>query len=75
MKYRLLNKIYADLFGYFWTTCPLCGQMFGGHECKGGSIMTSWDDRKKVCPDCEKKVDEYNQYWMKNHPHPEVYVN
>jgi hypothetical protein len=29
---RLLNKLYANLFGYFWIPCPLCGNMFGGHE-------------------------------------------
>jgi len=32
MKHRYLNKIYAKFFGYFWLPCPLCGQMFGGHE-------------------------------------------
>lgn len=30
---RFLNWLYAELFNYFWLPCPICGQMFGGHEC------------------------------------------
>lgn len=30
---RYINKLYAKLFGYFWLPCPICGEMFGGHEC------------------------------------------
>ena len=42
MKYRMLNKIYAQLNRYFWLPCPVCGQMFGGHEWKDieGKIST-----------------------------------
>ena len=29
---RLLNRLFAALFGYFWLPCPACGRMFGGHE-------------------------------------------
>ena len=29
---RFLHKLYAWTFGYFWLPCPLCGEMFGGHE-------------------------------------------
>ena len=29
---RLLHKLYARFFGYFWLPCPVCGQHFGGHE-------------------------------------------
>jgi len=32
MRFRLFNKLYAKLFGYFWLPCPICGRMFGGHE-------------------------------------------
>ena len=32
MKFRTLNKWYANLFGYFWLPCHICGQYFGGHE-------------------------------------------
>ena len=29
---RTLNRLYAFVCGYFWLPCPLCGDMFGGHE-------------------------------------------
>ena len=32
---RILAKLYADFFGYFWLPCPICGKFFGGHECRG----------------------------------------
>lgn len=31
---RWFNKLYADVFGYFWLPCPRCGRYFGGHEWK-----------------------------------------
>lgn len=37
-RFRKLNQAWALLFGYFWTTCPICGQMFGGHECGTRSV-------------------------------------
>ncbi len=61
-EYRWLQHLYAELNGYFWIPCPLCGKYFGGHE---------WKDRKghksdipvgprsgtihhgtAICPDC-----------------------
>ena len=33
MRYpRWVNQLYAELLGYFWLPCPLCGTPFGGHE-------------------------------------------
>lgn len=29
---RFLNRVYAFVFGYFWLTCPICKEYFGGHE-------------------------------------------
>jgi hypothetical protein len=29
---RAASKLYADLFGYFWVPCPVCGTDFGGQE-------------------------------------------
>ena len=52
MKYRLFNKIYAKLLGYFWLPCPICGQHFGGHEW-GKKDRESFDIG--ICPDCEAK--------------------
>jgi formylmethanofuran dehydrogenase subunit E len=53
LKFRWCNKIYADILGYFWLPCPICHQMFGGHEATRHTI----NDRM-VCPDCinDKRV-------------------
>jgi hypothetical protein len=53
MRFRLFNKLYADIFGYFWLPCPLCGQYFGGHEWTSRTAHTK--DGKGICPDCDKK--------------------
>ena len=29
---RWLNQVYAQVFGYFWLPCPICGEFWGGHE-------------------------------------------
>lgn len=56
MKFRRLNHWYADLMGYFWLPCPLCGQEFGGHEWRSDLRHDIPTDRphvgKGVCPDC-----------------------
>lgn len=31
---RLLHRLYAKIFGYFWLPCPICWKEFGGHEVK-----------------------------------------
>lgn len=52
---RLLHKIYANLFGYFWHPCPVCKEYFGGHE-----IANIWtkplvgDDGRATCT-CPKE--------------------
>lgn len=59
-RWRRVHRAYAELFGYFWLPCPLCGEYSGGHE---------WYDRpglpstipnpeggrgsgKGICPTC-----------------------
>lgn len=32
LRNRRLNERYARFHGYFWLTCPSCGEFFGGHE-------------------------------------------
>jgi hypothetical protein len=54
--------LYAKLRGYFWLPCPICGQMFGGHE-KGGDLMTSWEDGLMVCPRCVDEAALRNTLW------------
>ncbi len=62
MKFRLLNKIYANVFGYFWLPCPSCGKMFGGHEYVFFSKTKLVDGRcMGICPDCNNNpavIDE-----------------
>ena len=29
---RWIQKLWANIFSYFWKPCPLCGKYFGGHE-------------------------------------------
>lgn len=35
---RLYNQAYAFFYGYFWLPCPLCHEMFGGHESSNYSL-------------------------------------
>ena len=51
--FRLLNKIYANLFGYFWLPCPSCGKMFGGHEVRGIKSIFKNGRTYCVCPNCQ----------------------
>lgn len=37
-RFRRLNQAYAFLASYFWLPCPICGEMFGGHECGTKSV-------------------------------------
>ena len=62
MKFRLFNKWFAKFFGYFWLPCPLCGEMFGGHEWQFDNIYNSAcintdrvGIRQGICPDCTEK--------------------
>ena len=69
---RFLHKLYANMFGYFWLPCSLCGEMYGGHEKGKGSIMLSWNDGKSCCPNCKEEAKQYNEEWMQANPHPGV---
>lgn len=51
---RILHKLYANLFGYFWLPCPNCGKMFGGHEHVGFKSMLVEGHAYCVCPDCQR---------------------
>lgn len=53
------NCFRAWLGGYFWLPCPLCGEMFGGHQWrKCGSIRTKQPGLNKlVCPRCSKRIE------------------
>lgn len=49
---RWLHRLYAHARGYFWLPCPVCREMFGGHEIKpwhSAMIMRN-GHAKVVCP-------------------------
>jgi hypothetical protein len=55
---KILNKLYAWVFGYFWLPCPKCGAMFGGHQVAlgGAHVIVSEGDGLHcycVCPACD----------------------
>ena len=55
---RVLNRMYAERYGYFWIACALCGGWHGGHEEHGGSIPTSVENtRKVVCINCKGRAE------------------
>ena len=52
---RARARIHAAVFGYFWLPCPVCGEMFGGHEQPSGAV---WDDSGRgrvTCPACAEE--------------------
>lgn len=56
---RVFNKMYANMFGYFWIPCPRCGEYFGGHEWKHTNIGMSTADQNvssAVCTKCALSV-------------------
>ena len=59
---RFLNKLYANLLGYFWLPCPVCGKYFGGHEHVETVPLINSDGRAfGVCShDCGKKAQKIN---------------
>lgn len=58
---RWLNKLYANLNGYFWLPCPLCGKMFGGHESSGVGLSTNPHSGELVCSDCEEEAERISK--------------
>ena len=67
MRFRRLNKLYANFFGYFWLPCQLCGQMYGGHEWKDVDEKSSiLSNGRGICPDCTRagKGEDANQMFI-----------
>ncbi len=49
---RWCHRVYAWFAGYFWLPCPVCGQMFGGHEWVAGDLVYVLEDYRPraTCP-------------------------
>lgn len=67
---RFLHKIYANLFGYFWLPCGVCGKHFGGHEVVFTVPLVEADGRAySVCShECGRKAQAMND--ANGHPCP-----
>lgn len=67
---RLLHKRFAKTFGYFWIPCPLCGNMFGGHERHSKNSLMCGNIGKIVCKDCEGETfqEAHDRIKAKNAP-------
>jgi hypothetical protein len=58
---RWVHHARAELMGYFWAPCPLCGRHFGGHEWrdrdgKPASIPDATEPglAHGICPACTR---------------------
>ena len=53
---KFFHWLYANLNGYFWLDCPVCGEKFGGHQTKlhGFKKIQGKNDRC-ICDKCTKK--------------------
>jgi hypothetical protein len=51
---RRYQERYARRHGYFWMPCPLCSEMFGGHEWRGSGLPDSHREGTEhgICPRC-----------------------
>jgi hypothetical protein len=50
---RWLHRLRALLGGYFWLHCPVCDEMFGGHERPHGSVRRGETGQGVTsCPRC-----------------------
>ncbi len=72
---RWMHKLYAYLLGYFWMSCTICSDMWGGHEWgENQTLRTSWAGGVGVCPNCKERVKVINDKFFKENPSPPVYV-
>lgn len=64
MRFRKWNQLRAWWGNKFWLPCPLCNQMYGGHELhdidgKPSHIPvdsgSGWSTFIGICPDCTRK--------------------
>lgn len=63
--FRLMHKLYAHAFGYFWLPCPVCGEPFGGHEAHRHTEAVLCEDGHAYCvcpkPECNAEARRRRQ--------------
>lgn len=65
---RFLHWLYAEINGYFWLPCPICGKCFGGHEwIDGNSLRKTEYSGAGVCPKCGEKARDINEKKFNKH--------
>lgn len=58
---RWIHRLYAAVFGYFWTTCWRCGKAHGGHEYQHpvfDYVEVGKPARPLMCPRCTKALSD-----------------
>ena len=59
---EFLRKFWANMNGYFWLPCPVCGRMFGGFEiADNGLIGKPGECGTCVCKKCNEEVLKVNK--------------
>ncbi len=56
---RWFHHAYANLNGYFWLPCDLCGEWHGGHEWHHTNVGLITDRpgiRRGICDACAEKI-------------------
>ena len=64
---RIIHKLYAWQFAYFWKPCPICKRMFGGHEEPKGFLYTGPNLLVVTCSLCVDRADERNRLYKEGH--------
>jgi hypothetical protein len=59
-RQRRYQRRYARRHGYFWLSCPLCGEEFGGHEAGGSVSLTEEPGRQTlICRACTSERHDH----------------
>lgn len=68
---RWQHHLWARLNGYFWLPCPVCGEMFGGHEVldrQTGALIREDGQAFAVCTDPQCSYEAGARNALAGHP-------
>ncbi len=79
---KIIRHYYANVFGYFWLPCPICGDYFGGHEAKAVDFVEIEDPlggknyKVGICPNkiCQEEAREKEKIIVKPHNNYIYYI-